>query len=259
MKENTVIFWRSALFNLVFWAETTVQAILCTPVMAAPPRANYAVGRAWAYHTLFIARAICGIHHEIRGMENVSEHGVIYACKHQSAWDTAIFWLLFRYPCFVLKRSLTYIPFFGWYLVRQKQVAIDRSAGVSAAKQMIRDVRQRLWDRQPVIIFPEGTRTPPGAAPVYHPGIAALYAQIKVPVIPVALNSGLCWGRNAFLKRPGTIVLEFLPPIEPGLPPKEFLALLQTTIESATARLIEEGHGKRDNTMLYFNRSRAQG
>jgi 1-acyl-sn-glycerol-3-phosphate acyltransferase len=256
MKESSEIFWRSLLFNLAFYSWTGLVALFCLPLLLSL-RYSMLPGQLWAQGSLWLAASICGIRHEVRGLQYVSEHGVIYASKHQSAWDTVIFWIMFRAPAYVLKKELLRLPLFGFYLIRQEQIAIDRKAGASAIKSLIRQCRQRLWERRPVILFPEGTRTVPGAAPVYQPGIGAVYSQLKVPVIPVALNSGLCWGRKAFLKKPGTIVLEFLPPIEPGLPTKEFLARLQNSIESASAKLLEEGCGKKDETMLYFHRKQA--
>ena len=162
------------------------------------------------------------------------------ACKHQSAWDTMIFALLLRHPSFVMKKSLKRIPLFGWFLARSGMVAIDRSAGASALKGMLRDAREMIAKGRAVIIFPEGTRTAPGKSLPYHPGVFALYRDLGLPTVPIALNSGLYWRRDAFLKRPGKIVMEILPPIPPGLPRKAFMAQLEAGIEERSKALIQE-------------------
>ena len=195
-------------------------------------------GAPWANGVLFLARIICGIRYEVRGREHISDKPVIYASKHQSAWDTVIFLTLLHHPAYVLKRSLLRIPLWGWYLWRMKMIAIDRSGKASSLKQMVKDCKAALADNRSIVIYPEGTRTRPGATPHYHPGIIAMYSQLAVPVVPVALNSGLLWGRDAFLKRPGTITIEFLPPIPPGMDKKQFANQLENTIESASNRLL---------------------
>lgn len=164
----------------------------------------------------------------------------IIASKHQSAWDTMIFALLIRRPSHILKRELLWVPVFGWYLLRAGGIPIDRKGGAAALKRMIAAARHTISEGRHIVIFPEGTRVAVGARVPYHPGVAALYSQLKVPVVPVALNSGLFWGRRTFVKRPGRIVLEFLEPIPPGLPRREFLEVLQQRIESASADLVTE-------------------
>lgn len=231
---------RSALFNLCFFSWSMLASLLFAPLFIVSARAAQKSGAPWAKVTLWLARLLCGIRYEIRGQQYKIDGPVIYASKHQSAWDTAIFLVLFARPAYILKRELLRIPLWGWYLWRMRMIAIDRSAGASSIKHMLRQSKEALAEGRPLVIFPEGTRTRPGAAPTYHPGIIALYSQLQVPVIPVALNSGLYWGKNAFLKRPGTIVMEFLPPIAPGLPKVSFLPQLQETIESASQSLLEE-------------------
>ena len=234
-----MIFLRSLLFNLCFLAWAMFSAILFAPFFLFSPRC---AGAPWARLSLWMVRIICGIRYEVRGREHITNQPVIYASKHQSAWDTIIFLVLLRWPAYVLKRSLLRIPLWGWYLWRMRMIAIDRSAGAGSMKQMIRDGKAALAMNRSLVIFPEGTRKKPGAPPDYHPGIVALYNQLGVPVVPVALNSGCYWGKDAFHKYPGTIIIEFLPPIPPGLDKKEFAARLQETIESASQKLINEAH-----------------
>jgi 1-acyl-sn-glycerol-3-phosphate acyltransferase len=144
----------------------------------------------------------------------------------------------------VLKKELLAIPFWGWCAAKSGSIGVDRSAGASALKAMVRDVEDELARGTPIVIFPEGTRTEPGKRGTYHPGIAALYARTKAPVVPVALNSGVFWGRREFLKRPGTMILEFLPPLPAGLDRRTFMAELERRIEQASDKLVAEARGE---------------
>jgi 1-acyl-sn-glycerol-3-phosphate acyltransferase len=167
----------------------------------------------------------------------------LLAGKHQSFWDIFALLPLFDDPALVLKKELTWIPLFGWFCLKFKMIAVDRSAGTSALKKMTADAKQAVSESRQVMIFPEGTRSAPGAEPDYKPGAAALYMQMGVPCTPFALNSGVFWPRRKFIRRPGTIVVEFLPAIEPGLNRKAFTARLQDEIETATSKLLREaGH-----------------
>jgi 1-acyl-sn-glycerol-3-phosphate acyltransferase len=145
--------------------------------------------------------------------------------------------LLFKRPAFVLKRELTWIPFFGWFLLRGGMIPVDRAAGGTALRRLLRRAKQAAADGRSVVIYPEGTRTAPGASRPYQPGVAALYEHLRLPVVPVALNSGLFWGRRSFLKRPGTITLEILEPISPGLGRRPFTEELERRLEGASLRL----------------------
>lgn len=233
-----MILLRSIIFNICFILWAFISSVIFAPLFLISRDAALKSGRPWAKGALLLARVILGIKHEIRGAEHLTNEPVIYASKHQSAWDTAIFLCLLDRPCYVLKRELLRIPFWGWYLWRMGMIAIDRSAGASTIKQMVRDGKERLAERRTIVIYPEGTRTRPGAEPNYHPGVVALYSQLGVPVVPVALNSGVFWGKNAFFKKPGTITISFLPPIPAGLPKGEFMPRLQSAIETETNQLL---------------------
>ncbi|MEQ1706014.1 MAG: lysophospholipid acyltransferase family protein [Rickettsiales bacterium] len=239
MKQKITIFLliRSIAFNIAFFAWAFISAILFIPLFATSSRASLHAGKPWADISLLLARIFCGIKYEVRGRENIQNTPVIYASKHQSAWDTIIFLNLFPNVAYVLKKELLRLPFWGWYLWRMKMIAIDRSAGASSIKQLIRDGKAVLAEGRPIVIFPEGTRTKPGAAPDYQSGITAMYSSLSVSVVPIALNSGKYWGKNAFFKTPGTIIIEFLPPIPAGLPKKEFIERLQEAIETASGKL----------------------
>ncbi len=232
---------RSLLFNCVFFVSGTLVLTLALPALAMPRKLTIRVGTAWFTFVLWAARAICGISHEVRGRENLPAEPCVVAAKHQSAWDTLAFHTVLDDASYVIKEELTRIPVYGWLLTKAAMVPVDRAAGAKALRTMVRTARARLAGGRSVVIFPEGTRTAPGERRRYQPGVAALYAQLAVPVVPVALNSGLFWPRRAFVKRPGHIVVEILPPIPPGLPRPDFMRRLEAAIEEASARLCEPG------------------
>lgn len=229
---------RSCVFNTLFLIWTAIVLIVCLPIVT--PGATIKAGRIWARVSLAMLWAICGLRHEIRGLAHLPAGPCMIAAKHQSAWDTLIFPLLVNGPGYIYKRELRRIPLFGWYLTRAGCIPIDRAGGPAALRRMIEHARRSLVQGRTIIIFPEGTRLAPGERGPYHPGVAALYGQLSVPVVPVAVNSGLYWGRRAFHKLPGRIILEFLPPIGPGLPRREFAATLEQRIEEASDRLLAE-------------------
>ncbi len=230
------MIFRSLLYNVCFTVWTGFLAIFCIPALLLHEAAMN-VGRLWAGGTLFLARILCGITYEIRGKENLLSQPAIYACKHQSAWETVAFWILLSNPGFVLKKELTQIPLFGLYLISQRHIVVDRSGGGEAMKQMLADAKTALMAGKSIVIFPEGTRIKSGEKGEYHPGVAMLYNHLEAPLIPVALNSGRYWGRNAFVKKPGRVVIEFMPPMEPGMRSREFLKVLEEKIETASNKL----------------------
>lgn len=240
MKITPLLLIRSIAFNIAFFAWAFISAILFAPLFIISSHASLYAGKPWADLSLVLARFFCGIKFEVRGRENIQNTPVIYASKHQSAWDTIIFLNLFPNVAYVLKKELLRLPFWGWYLWRMRMIAIDRSAGASSIKQIIRDGKAALAEGRPIVIFPEGTRKKLGSEPDYQSGITAMYSSLAVPVVPVALNSGVYWGKNAFFKTPGTIIIEFLPPIPPGIPKKEFIIRLQNDIETASNKLLIE-------------------
>ena len=235
---------RSALYAAAFQVWTMVLAVLYLPLLALPRRAMLPFARLWLRGVMALLRLAVGISVEVRGRDNLPAGPVIVASKHQSALETFAFHLLLADPAYVLKRELTWIPFFGWYLGKTGVIAIDRAAGTKALKAMVKGGEQARAEGRPIVVFPEGTRTPPDSRQPYHSGIAMLYGGLGLPVVPVALNSGLFWGRRAFTKRPGVVTIEFLPPIPPGLERKRFMAELETRIETATDRLVAEAREK---------------
>ncbi|MCC7260455.1 MAG: 1-acyl-sn-glycerol-3-phosphate acyltransferase [Alphaproteobacteria bacterium] len=232
-----MIRFRSALFNLLFMLWTFGLALVTAPLLLLPVRFAGMVARLWARVSLVLLRLTCGIRYEVRNPERLPATPCIIASKHQSAWETIAFWALTDFPVFILKKELLSLPFFGWHLKKLGMVAIDRKAGAGALKQMIKDSKAALEKGYSLVIFPEGTRTAPGTRKPYQRGIVGLYRALNVPVAPVALNSGTCWSRNAFVKYPGTVTVEFLPPIAPGLDADAFMQQLESDIESAVAQL----------------------
>lgn len=231
---------RSLAFNLVFWLWTTVVAIAMLPCLVLPRGATLTMGRLWMRGVQGSLKHLVGLDYEVRGRQNIPHEPALFAVKHQSAWETLVLHLLLPDPVIALKRELTLIPLFGWYATRAGMIRIDRGSGARALRSMVEDARTALARGSSVVVFPEGTRVAPGAHRAYLPGIAALYLQLGRPVVPVALNSGLFWGRRSFVKRPGRIAIEFLPPIEPGLNRAAFMADLERRLEGATERLVEE-------------------
>jgi 1-acyl-sn-glycerol-3-phosphate acyltransferase len=227
-------FLRSALFLAWFVLVTAVMGIVFLPLLALPRKLTVAMARHWAGMTLWGLKVFSGIDMRVGGAAPRS--GVLVASKHMSMWDTLALYLTLDAPAFVLKRELLRIPFYGWFLWKSTAIAIDRAAGASALRKMSSAAKKVLAQGRPILIFPEGTRKKPGAMPDYKPGVAGLYAMLGVTCVPVALNSGLYW--TGFLKRPGTIVLEFLEPIAPGLKRDAFMTLLEQRIEAATAALL---------------------
>lgn len=233
-----MLILRSLLFNIAFWLLIAFIGLGGLPVTLVYRPFAFVVARGWANGSLWLLRVFCNITYQVKGREHIPLSPAIIASRHQSAWDTIIFWVLLKDPAFILKHELIYFPVFGWYLVLLKNIYIDRSSGASAMKKMLREAKERIQANRSIIIFPEGTRTLPGSSGTYHPGIAALYQNLKIPVIPVALDSGLLWQKNAFVKKPGIITIEFLPPILPSnatatQKSRDFLVHLQKTIEDS--------------------------
>lgn len=236
---------RSIVFNVVFYVSLLGWLVIALPAFALPYRVVIAVAKAWGRYNLFLLRVICGLRADFRGLEKIPPGPLLVAAKHQSAWETfALLWL-FDDPAFILKRELQWIPIFGWLTIKGRMIPVDRSARPASLNAMTQRASKELAAGRQIVIFPEGTRRPAGAEPRYRYGIARLYQRAGVPVLPIALNSGLFWRRRSILRSPGTIVVEVLDAIAPGLDEDAFMARLQADIETATARLIAEGERSR--------------
>jgi len=238
---NAMLVFRSLLFNVAFYVNLILWLIALLPCMLVPRRTFMRGVKLWARSSLWLLRVIAGTRIEVRGREKIPAGGLLVASKHQSLWETFALVPLFDDPAFILKRELIWIPFFGWYAWKGGSVPVNRRAGSQALLQMTARAREEAQHERQIVIFPEGTRRPAGAPPAYKFGVAHLYQNLGVPCLPVALNSGLYWPRRRFIRRPGTIRVEILDPIPPGLPRDVFFKTLQDGIESASDRLLAEG------------------
>ncbi|MGH6833632.1 MAG: lysophospholipid acyltransferase family protein [Methyloceanibacter sp.] len=218
--------------------------VLGSPLLFGPRRWAMAALGVHARFELWLLKVIIGTKLEVRGQEKLPKGACLVASKHQSAWETFALIPLFRDPALLMKRELFWIPFHDWFSHKFEMIPVDRDKGPAALRRMLREARRRVADGREIIIFPEGTRRPPGAPPDYKTGVILLYEALGIPCVPVALNSGLFWPRRSTERRPGTIVVEFLDPLPPGLPKAEFLKRLTEAIETASMRLLAEAKAK---------------
>ena len=235
---------RSLLFNILFYVTTTLFVVLGSPLFFAPRRFAMAALAVHGRFELWLLKVVCGIKLEVRGREKLPQGACLVAAKHQSAWETFGLIPLFRDPAVLMKRELFWIPFHGWFSHKFGMIPVDRDKGPAALRRMVREAKSRVAQGREIIIFPEGTRRAPGAPPDYKTGVILLYEMLDIPCVPLALNSGAFWPRRSLSLRPGTIVVEFLDPIPPGLSKAEFLDRLSRSIETASARLLGEAKRK---------------
>lgn len=231
---------RSAIYSVCATAFFIIAAALCMWVMFFPAEKTRICLRLWAAGDLLLLRLICGQTIEVRGAHNKPDGPALVASKHQSAWETLALVPMLPKGAIILKKELLNIPVYGWYARYYGMIPVDRGAGPAALRQLALDARAALEKGFQIVIFPEGTRRVVGAPPDYKSGTFFLYEKLKVPIVPVALNSGVLWPRRRFAKYPGTITVSFLPAIEPGLPRAEVKARLQDAIERETDRLVAE-------------------
>lgn len=229
---------RSFIYQVLFHLWTSFIAIFGLPALILPRQVVWAMSPFWGGVSFAILRWTTGLGYRLEGTENIASSPVIYASKHQSAWDTMIYPHILKNPVVVVKKELQSVPFYGWFIKKYGSIGIDRGGGAKALRAMIEEAREAIDAGRPIVVFPEGTRTAPGEHVKYQSGVAALYRELGVPVVPVALNSGLFWRRRSFIRKPGTIVLRLLPPIPPGLERKAFMARLESDIENAQAELV---------------------
>jgi 1-acyl-sn-glycerol-3-phosphate acyltransferase len=239
-----VIWLRSLAFNVAFFAWTAFLVFTVWVLLPFPRRTFQRAVAMWGRHVRWLLRVLVGLDFEVRGREHLPRGVAVFASKHQSAWDIFIFYALVDDPAYVLKQELMRIPFWGWYARHARIIAVDRKGGGAALKSMVRQARAATEGGRHVVIFPEGTRVAPGQRRPYHPGVYAIHAETGAPVVPVAVNSGLFWGRRRFVKRPGTITLEILPALPAGLNRRAFMAELERRVDAATDRLVAEARAR---------------
>jgi 1-acyl-sn-glycerol-3-phosphate acyltransferase len=244
-----LIFLRSLIYNVLFYLNLAFWIIVALPTFVMPRPALLTLARCWARSSIWLLRIICNIKVEYRDVDKIPKGPLIVASKHQSMWETFALLQFFEQPLFILKRELKWIPLFGWYVTKANMIGVNRSAGGRSLLRMARRAGEQVRRGRQLIIFPEGTRRPVDAPPQYKAGVAQIYVDCGVSCLPVALNSGLFWPRRTFMRYPGTMVVEFLDPLPPGLSRDEFLARLSAVIEEATNRLVETA--RREQAQLF--------
>ena len=230
---------RSLIFVAWLYLSMAIFALFMSPVLLFGRDPSMVVIRMWGAFVLFGLRWICGVRVEVRGLEHRPSGPALIAGKHQGMLDVIAPFTFLPDPCYIMKKELIVLPFFGWFAARTNMIAIDRSAHSAALKGMVRQARIRHAEGRQILIFPEGTRTAPGAAPDYKPGIAALYRDLDCACVPMATNAGQHWPAHGFRRTPGTVVYEFLPAIPAGLKRDAFMARLEAELEAASTKLLD--------------------
>lgn len=238
-----MIWLRSLIFNIAFYSWTIACCFFFLPVLILPHTFVLKIVKLWIRGVIWMCDHILQLHIKIIGREKLLRAPIIVAVKHQSVWETLIFNHFLADPSIVLKKELLWIPLFGWYLKKLGAVPLSRSKRKRTRdlKNLLISADKAIAQKQPIVIFPEGTRSKPDQKGIYKSGVASLYLHLNVPVIPVSHNAGLFWPRRGFIKHPGQITLEILDPIEPGLSRQEFMRILENKIESKTKDLVREG------------------
>lgn len=237
---HLVALVRTAVYSVVATSWFIVITVASAWILILPAERMRPALAFWARSDLWLLKVIVGQRMEVRGIGNVPPGASLIASKHQAAWETQALLPILPRGIIILKKELLQIPLYGWYARHYGMIPIDRSAGAAALKQLAVDAAAAMKRGAQLVIFPEGTRRPVGAPPDYKPGAIFLYEKLGVPMVPVALNSGVFWPRRRFVRYPGTVVVSFLPPIPPGLPRAEAKRRLELAVETETARLVAE-------------------
>ncbi|MDD3371627.1 MAG: lysophospholipid acyltransferase family protein [Alphaproteobacteria bacterium] len=227
----------SIWFNTFFYAANLVLSTALAWTLILPRRYIVIGVYIWLRSVAWVESHICGIRYKVIGRKNLPKGAFILASKHQSEWETFKIHLIVKDPAIVLKQELLKIPLIGWWMKYSGSIPINRSTGARSILEMVTAARKAAAEKRPIVIFPEGTRVAVGQTRPYKSGIAALYQDLNIPVVPMALNSGLLWPKNSFFKKPGTITVELLPPIPPGLPRDEMMKRLHDSMEDAAQKL----------------------
>ncbi|MEM6653146.1 MAG: lysophospholipid acyltransferase family protein [Pseudomonadota bacterium] len=235
--------FRSVIYMIWLYGWMALLAIVALPTLLLPRAVVLWFIRLYARLVLIGLKWICGISTEIRGREHIPGGALLIAGKHQAMLDIFVPFLIFADPVVVMKRELLWYPALGWYALKTRMMAIDRLGGAKTMRAMLELADKRVTEEQrQLLIYPEGTRVRPGAAPNYKPaGIRAFYKGLAVPLVPLATNAGLCWPAKGFVRRPGKIVYEVLPPLAADLSPKAMVKQLEDRLEKACDRLLDEG------------------
>lgn len=245
-----ILLFRQIAFNLVFYVFTAVCCVLYVPFALMPRKIYIPILLRYFLNVHLIEKYVLGLDYEVRGAENLPKSGAyLIAAKHYSEYETMKLYPLFKDPAIILKKALTYIPIWGWLLMKADMIAIDRGSGEAAMKSITDGAVRIQKNGRPIVIFPQGTRVSIDDTPKdkpYKRGIIRMYEATGLPIIPVATNSGYFWPKNAFLKKPGIAVFEILPAIPPGLPGSDVLKMIETQVEAASTKLVQEAQAKYD-------------
>ena len=229
--------FRAIVFTVLYTAWTAFLCLTLCWAALLPDRPMMALMRWYLGTVTFLERTVLGIDYQVVGTENLPSAPFLVAAKHQSAWETLKLPLLLDWPAIVLKEELLRIPIWGWFAKRIGGIAINRSGRGRTLAAMMRTAEERVAQKRPVVIFPQGTRVPPGQYASYKIGVYGVYQHLNLPVVPMAINAGVFWPRKLFERRPGTITVEFLEPIAPGLDRRPFMRTLEERLETASERL----------------------
>ncbi len=234
---------RSLLFNVLFYGGTALACFILLWGLIMPRKMMIAAIRVYLVYVAWIERVVAGLSYQVEGLEHLPKGPMIIAAKHQSAWETMKLHLLMDDPAIVLKKELLNIPIWGWYARRAKLIPIDRSAGRKAVEVMLQAAREALADNRPIVIFPQGTRVAPGVWKDYKNGVAILYEALNIPIVPLAMNSGVFWGRQSYTKHAGRITLRYLPAIPAGLSREDAMQKLVSELEGVSDQLVQQVGG----------------
>lgn len=244
MMNKIILFLRSTIFNVAFFGVTAFLCVACLPGLFMPKKQALYIVRAFALSVYFLEKHILGLDYEVRGLEHVPRYGsFIVAAKHQSPYETMKLDLLFNDPAIVLKRELFRIPLWGWFLAKIEPIAINRNKGRNAMEQIIAGANRIKDQGRPIVIFPQGTRVYPWQTPADKPykiGVARMAVETGMTIVPLALNAGVFWPRGSWIKKPGKVIFEFLPPVKKGLGVYEIIKDLENRIEDTSNRLAQQ-------------------
>lgn len=228
---------RSTLFNIYFFVASALCAIGGCIWLLGSRKSSFKAAILWEQVVHWGTKYIVGLDYRIEGYENLPRGACILASKHQSAWETCSFCGIFPTVVFIAKKELSYIPFIGFHFMKQKVILVNRRLGAKAKSDMIRQAKERVQEQDRIIIFPEGSRTAVGSSPKLKTGIFYMQQELGIPVVPVALNSGVYWPRRQFLKYPGVITVRILPPLPQGLSRETFMQQLEEAIHQTSKDL----------------------
>ena len=227
-----MIFLRSLFFNILLFGGIAFACIIAFPLLFIRDKHMICAGKVLSIYVEFLLKIIIGVKIDFKGTENLRKFDKYFvASAHQSMFETFALQTVMSGPVFILKKELMKIPFFGWCLKKIGAVAIVRDTATKENLNFFDKILDQInKSKRPLLIFPQGTRVPYKERPDFKKGVARIYESLKLPCVPVALNTGKVWPKNSFNKYPGKITISFLSPIEPGLNKEEFLKRLQQII-----------------------------